>query len=85
MIELQDIINSVDIVEYIGQYVELEEQNGELFGLSPLKSEKTPSFSVTPDNQLFYDFSSASGGNVLSFIQKYHKCSFKEAVPGYFP
>jgi len=58
----------------------LEEQNGELFGLSPFKDENTPSFSITPETQLFYDFSSGIGGNVLTFIQKYNKCSFSNAV-----
>lgn len=51
-----------------------------MFGLSPFREEKTPSFSITPDTQLFYDFSSGVGGNVLTFIQKYHKCSFRSAV-----
>jgi DNA primase len=78
--DIQDIINTVAIEDYIGQYVELTEQNGELFGLSPFRQENTPSFSVTPATQLFYDFSSHIGGNVLTFIEKYHKCSFKEAV-----
>jgi len=58
----------------------LREQNGELFGLSPFKEERTASFSITPETQLFYDFSSAIGGNVLTFIQKYNKCSFSNAV-----
>ena len=78
--EIQDIINSVDIVEYISQYIDLKEQNGEMFGLSPFREENTPSFSITPDTQLFYDFSSGIGGNVLTFIQKYHKCGVKSAI-----
>lgn len=78
--ELQDIIDSIDIAEYISQYIDLEEQNGEMFGLSPFTEETTPSFSITPETQLFYDFSSGSGGSVLTFIQKYHKCSMRKAV-----
>jgi len=58
----------------------LEEQNGEMFGLSPFKEENTPSFSITPSTQLFYDFSSHKGGNILNFIQYYNKCSFFRAV-----
>lgn len=80
IIELQDIIDSVDIVEYISQFVDLEEQNGEMFGLSPFKEESTASFSITPSNQLFFDFSAGFGGNILTFIQKYNKCSFSRAV-----
>lgn len=78
--ELQDIIDSVKIEEYIGQYVELSEQNGELFGLSPFTEEKTASFSVTPNTNLFFDFSSNCGGNIINFIEKYHKCGFKDAL-----
>ncbi len=78
--ELQDIIDSVDIVEYINQYIDVEEQNGEMFGLSPFQSEITPSFSITPETQLFYDFSSGKGGSILTFIQLYHKCSMREAI-----
>ena len=44
--ELQELLDSIDAVEYIGQYVELAENNGEFWGLSPFKQEKTPSFSV---------------------------------------
>jgi len=79
-LELQDIIGSVKIEEYISQYIDLEEDNNELFGLSPFKNEQTPSFSVTPRTQLFFDFSSNVGGNVLTFIQKYHKCNFTTAL-----
>jgi len=51
-----------------------------MFGLSPFKEEKTASFSITPERQVFYDFSSGVGGNVLTFIEKYNKCSFINAV-----
>jgi len=78
--ELQDIIDSVNIVDYISQYIDLSEENGEMFGLSPFKTENTPSFSITPETQLFYDFSSGIGGNVLTFIQKYHKCDIYKAI-----
>ncbi len=78
--DIQDIIDSVDIVEYISQYIDLEKQGKELFGLSPFTDEKTPSFSITPDKQLFYDFSFHKGGNVLDFIMLYHKCNFKNAI-----
>ncbi len=79
-IEIQDILDKVDIIDYISQYIDFEDLNGELFGLSPFTNEQTPSFSISPEKQLFYDFSSHTGGNVLSFIQKYNKCEFKEAL-----
>lgn len=71
---------SVDIVEYISQYVDLVEKNGEWWGLSPLREENTPSFSVRQETGQFYDFSSGKGGTVLTFIELYHKVSKGEAI-----
>lgn len=79
--EVSEIIEAVDILEYISQYCELEErQDGEYWGLSPLKDENTPSFSVNQDDQVFYDFSSGVGGNVLEFIIRYHQCNLHSAL-----
>ena len=78
--EISEIIERANIVDYISQYCTLKEQNGELWGLSPLKDENTPSFSVNEKKQIFYDFSSGTGGNIITFIQKYHKCSFIQAL-----
>lgn len=78
--DITDLVKSVDILDYISQYTDFQERNGEFWGLSPLKDENTPSFSVNTDSQLFYDFSSGCGGDVLEFIQRYHKCGFKKAV-----
>lgn len=78
--ELEDLIESIDIVEYISQFVELEEKNGEFWGLSPFKDENTPSFSIRRETNSFYDFSSGIGGNVFTFVKHYNKCSAKEAV-----
>lgn len=78
--ELQELIQSIDIVEYISQYVDLEQRNGEWWGLSCFKEEKTPSFSVRADPPLFYDYSSGFGGNVYSFTKQYFKCSNRETV-----
>lgn len=77
---LDDLIKSIDIVEFLSQYTELEEKNGEWWGLSPLKDEKTPSFSVRQDPPVFYDYSSGVGGSALTFVKFYHKCSGREAV-----
>lgn len=78
--ELNDLIQSVDIVEFISQFVDLEEKNGEYWGLSCFKDEKTPSFSVRRDPPLFYDYSSGIGGNLYTFVKHYYNCSNKEAV-----
>lgn len=78
--ELEELVQSVDIVDYISQYVDLQERNGEYWGLSPFKDEKTPSFSVREDPPFFYDFSSGKGGNLIDFIKYYKHCSSSEAV-----
>ena len=78
--EIEEMVASVDILEYISQFAEFEEKNGEFWTLSPLKDEETPSFSVRREENVFYDFSSGCGGNVLSFIKAYNQCSSREAV-----
>ena len=78
--ELSELIDSVDILEYISQFADFEEKGGEYWCLSPLKSECTPSFSVRQETNTFYDFSSGRGGNILNFIKYYNNCSFGEAV-----
>lgn len=78
--EVADILNAVDMAEYISQYTDLKEQNGELWGLSPFKDEKTPSFSLRPETGYFYDFSAGFGGNLLDFIMKYDNVNLAQAV-----
>ena len=78
--DLTELIESIDIAEYIGQYVDLEEKGGELWGLSPFNQEKTPSFSVRPETGTFYDFSSGIGGSVFTFVQYYHRLSKADVV-----
>lgn len=80
-VTLDELINSIDIVDYVSQYVEgFEEKNGELWCLSPLKDEKTPSFSIRPSEQVYWDFSSGSGGSVFWFAKTYHKLSNADTV-----
>ena len=78
--DLEELIRSIDIVDYISQFVELTEQNGEYWGLSCFKDEKTPSFSVRRDPPFWYDYSSGQGGNVYSFVKAYFRCSSSETV-----
>ena len=63
--EVADIIEAIDIAEYISQFVDLEEKGGELWGLSPFKDENTPSFSLNPEKGFWYDFSAGVGGNLI--------------------
>lgn len=79
--EVSEIIDSVDILEYISQFCDPQEkEDGEYWCLSPLKDENTPSFSINTDIQKFYDFSSGKGGNVLDFICAYHHCDFLKGL-----
>ena len=74
------MIESIDIVEYISQFVDLEQRGEEYWGLSCFKDEKTPSFSVRKSPPCFYDYSSGIGGNVFTFTRFYYHCSTSEAV-----
>ena len=78
--DLQEILDSVDAVDYISQYVDLEEKNGEYWGVSPFKEENTPSFAVRRETGKWKDFSSGLGGNIVTFIRYYNKVSNAEAV-----
>lgn len=78
--EINELLEKVDILDYISQYCELEEKNGEWWCLSPFKEENTPSFSVRRETGQFHDFSSGIGGNLISFVKHYHRCGFEKAV-----
>ena len=80
----QDFINELlaktDIVSVVSDYVPLQSKSGRMWGLCPFHSEKTPSFSVTKEKQIFYCFGCHEGGNAISFLMKMDKLSFPEAV-----
>ena len=81
MEDFESLVAAVDIVDYIGNFTDLElRSDGEYWGLSPLKEEKTPSFSVNPNKQMFYDFSSGESGNLVCFIKAYYDCSACEVA-----
>jgi len=80
----QDFIEQVrsanDIVEVIGTYVQLKRAGSSFKGISPFTKEKTPSFFVNPDKQVFYCFSSGQGGDVFRFLMVYEGLKFSEAI-----
>ena len=79
--DLEELLGRIDIVDYVSQYVELIFKNGEYWGHSPFNDkDMNPSFSVNKEKQVYMDFSSGKSGDILGFIQEYHKCSFKEAI-----
>lgn len=77
--ELSELIESIDIVEYISQYIELEQRGEEWWGLSCFKEEHTPSFSVRRQPPCFFDYSSGIGGNIYTFVRFHDRCSPREA------
>lgn len=77
---IQEIIEKVDIVEWIEQYVPLQRSSGNFKGLCPFHSEKTPSFNVRPSNQSFHCFGCGESGTVIGFVMKYENLSFPEAA-----
>ncbi len=77
---LEDIQARIDIVDVISDYVVLTRKGKNYLGLCPFHSEKTPSFTVTPDKQMFYCFGCQTGGNAFTFLQKKENISFVEAV-----
>ena len=77
---LDEVRSSNDIVDVISQYISLKRSGRNYFGLCPFHNEKSPSFSVSPDKQIFHCFGCGVGGNVISFISKIEGIGFKEAI-----
>lgn len=77
---LEEIRNRCDIVDIISEYVHLKPAGKGFKGLCPFHGEKTPSFMISPEKQLFHCFGCGEGGNVFNFLMKYEKISFFEAV-----
>jgi len=78
---LTELTERNDIVDVVSGYVRLNKRSGaNLFGLCPFHSEKTPSFSVAPDKQIYHCFGCGKGGGVINFIMEIENLSFPEAV-----
>ncbi|GAX02917.1 DNA primase [Secundilactobacillus pentosiphilus] len=77
---IEQVRDATDIVDFISQYVQLQKQGKNFFGLCPFHEERTPSFSVTEDKQIFHCFSCGRGGNVFKFLMELENVSFQEAV-----
>lgn len=77
---IEEIREKNDILDVIGSRVKLKKQGSYYFGLCPFHHEKSPSFAVTPSNQMFYCFGCHESGNVVSFVMKYENYTFTEAV-----
>ncbi len=77
---IDEIRNSNDIVDIISQYVNLKKSGRNFFGLCPFHNEKSPSFAVSPDKQIFHCFGCGVGGNVFHFVSKIENIGFKETL-----
>ena len=77
---VEEIREKNDIVSVVGEYVKLTRKGGSYFGLCPFHNEKTGSFSVSPQKQMYYCFGCHKGGNVFSFLMDYENYTFPEAV-----
>ena len=77
---IEEVRNSNDIVDIISQYVVLKRSGRNYFGLCPFHKEKSPSFSVSPDKQIFHCFGCGAGGNVFHFISKIENVNFIESM-----
>ena len=78
--KISEIKNAADIVDIVSESVLLKKAGKNYIGLCPFHSEKTPSFTVSPDKQIFHCFGCGTGGNVFSFLMKQEGLSFPEAA-----
>ena len=78
--KIEEIRSSADIVDFISEFVQLRKRGKNFIGLCPFHTEKTPSFTVSEDKQIFHCFGCHTGGNIYKFLMEYEKISFIEAV-----
>ncbi len=77
---IEKIFETARVEEVIGDFVNLKRAGSNLKGYSPFNDEKTPSFMVSPSKQIWKDFSSGKGGNVISFLMEYEHMTYPEAL-----
>src|SRR3989337_1724422 len=78
--KIEEIRSAADIVDIISEFVQLRKRGKNFIGLCPFHSEKTPSFTVSEDKQIFHCFGCHAGGNIYKFLMEYEKISFIEAI-----
>ena len=74
------VLSACDIVSVVSDYVQLEDRGNQWWGCCPFHHEKTPSFSVTPDKNMYYCFGCHAGGDTIKFIMEMEKVRFPEAI-----
>jgi len=78
--KLDEVRNAIDIVDLIGAFLPLKKRGKSYIGLCPFHVEKTPSFNVSPERQMYHCFGCGVGGNAITFVMDFEKVSFLEAV-----
>ena len=78
--KIEEIRITANAVDIISEYVQLRKRGKNYVGLCPFHNEKTPSFTVSDEKQIFHCFGCHTGGNVFKFLMEYKKISFVEAV-----
>ena len=77
---IEEVRSRNDVVDLIGNYIKLTKKGSSYFGLCPFHNEKSPSFSVSRDKQMYYCFGCGAGGNVFTYVMEYENYTFVEAV-----
>ena len=77
---IEEVRSRNDVVDLIGNYIKLTKKGSSYFGLCPFHNEKSPSFSVSRDKQMYYCFGCGAGGNVFTFVMEYENYTFVETV-----
>ncbi|HLP16833.1 MAG TPA: DNA primase [Bacteroidota bacterium] len=78
--KIEEVRNATDIVDYIGRYVKLKKRGKSYLGVCPFHNEKTPSFNVSSDKQMYYCFGCHRGGDVIKFAMEWDKITYPEAI-----
>src|SRR5437868_3680362 len=77
---VEEVKSRLSIEDVISEYVQLKRAGRNFRGLSPFSNEKTPSFMVSPEKQIWHDFSSGKGGNMFSFVMEVEGLDFKQTL-----
>lgn len=78
--KIDEIYNAADVVEVLGEYLQLKKRGSNYFALSPFSNEKTPSFAISPTKNIWKDFSTGKGGNAVSYLMEAEGMSYVESL-----
>jgi len=78
--DVENVLSATDVVSLIGRYITLKKAGTSYKGLCPFHKEKTPSFVVNPQKQIYYCFGCGKGGDAINFLTSYEKMPFREAL-----